>query len=87
LNEQQFAGANAVLQKYYQQAAQQNLLQENSDPAKESARQSAVSQLNQQASDEIHSLLTPDQIGVYKELSQNFRIQLIPLRYTFNFNM
>jgi len=28
LNEQQFAGANGVLQKYYQQAAQQNLLQE-----------------------------------------------------------
>jgi hypothetical protein len=28
LNEQQFAGANAVLEKCYQQAAQQNLLQE-----------------------------------------------------------
>jgi hypothetical protein len=87
LNEQQFAGANAVFQKYYQQAAQQNLLQENSDPAKEADRQSALSQLNRQASDEIHGLLSPDQTGVFNGLSQNYQMQLIPLRYTFNFNM
>jgi hypothetical protein len=87
LNEQQFAGANAVFQKYYQQAAQQNLLQENSDPAQEADCQSALSQLNQQASDEIHGLLSPDQAGVFNRLSQNYQMQLIPLRYTFNFNM
>jgi len=82
LNEQQFAGANAVLQKYYQQAAQQNLLQENPDPAREADRQSALSQLNQQASDEIHGLLSPDQAGVFNGLSQNYQMQLIPLHYT-----
>jgi RNA polymerase sigma factor (sigma-70 family) len=81
LNEQQFTGANAVLQKYYQQAAQQNLLQENPDPAQETDRQSALSQLNQQASDEIHGLLSPDQAGVFSGLSQNYQMQLIPLHY------
>jgi RNA polymerase sigma factor (sigma-70 family) len=79
LNDQQFGQVYNVLQKYQDQADQQNLYKDAAAPN----NAAALKQLDEQAKAELQTLLTPDQVHTFGQLSSGFG--LITDSYNFQF--
>jgi hypothetical protein len=76
LNEQQFNDVYGVLDRYRQQAKQDNLLETNAAP--ETA--AALKKLTEQAMADIRSALTPEQARIFED------IHVGPGKFNFSFN-
>lgn len=80
LTEQQFGQTYAILQKYQEQAAGQNLFQDPSTPESEAA----LKQLNEKARNEIQPLLTEEQSKTLGQLSP--AMPLVSRKFILTFN-
>lgn len=78
LNDQQFGQVCTLLQKYHDQAEQQNLTKDATVPD----NAAALKQLDEQAKAELQTLLTPDQVRTFGQLSSGF--QLVTDSYNFS---
>jgi hypothetical protein len=81
LTDQQFSQVYSLLQKYQDQAKQQNLLDDQSAP--DSA--AALKQMNQLAQTDLQNLLTPEQTGIFAQISSG--MQLVTGNFNLNLNL
>ncbi len=76
LDAAQFSTVSSILQRYYDQAAQENLFQASpDDPAAEANRAAALDQLNDRARTEIQNVLSSQQL----ELGDNSALKKLSL--------
>jgi RNA polymerase sigma factor (sigma-70 family) len=82
LNDQQFKQVYGVLQKYHDQAVQQNLSKDDASPE----TTAALKQMEDQVKSEFQNILTPEQETIFEQLAPNLQLAGKNFHFDFSFS-